>query len=103
LEGKLQKYHHDSERLNMNLKNTTQQLDDERNKNQKYESQLRDFRDSDFKLKESNQRIIILTQEVENLKNLMVGKNKNIEELEKERLDTFQKMNQYKEYERKNK
>lgn len=103
MEGKLQKYHHDSERLNMNLKNTTQQLDDERNKNQKYESQLRDFRDSDFKLKESNQRIIILTQEVENLKNLMVGKNKNIEELEKERLDTFQKMNQYKEYERKNK
>lgn len=89
------------ERLNGNLKNQAGELNDFRVRYSKIESSLNEYKNIEEKLRDYQNKIALLTTEMERLNDLLKDRNKEISQLENEKLEIYQQISYYKNYESK--
>lgn len=89
------------ERLNGNLKNQAGELNDYRVRYSKIESSLNEYKNIEEKLRDYQNKIALLTTEMERLNDLLKDRNKEISQLENEKLEIYQQISYYKNYESK--
>jgi len=85
--------------LNNIIRNKDQELNDNRTKFNKYESKINEFKNIEVYLKDYENKVALMTKEIDRLNNLIKTKNDDIEQLEKEKLELHTLMNKYKNYE----
>lgn len=87
------------QRMNQIIRGKDQQLNDNRVRFGKLDSTLNEYKNIQIYLKDNQNKIALMTQEIDRLNNLIKTKNDDIEQLEKEKLELHTAMNKYKNYE----
>lgn len=99
IEAKAEALSKEIQRLNNIIRNKDQELNDNRTKFNKYESKINEFKNIEVYLKDYENKVALMTKEIDRLNNLIKTKNDDIEQLEKEKLELHTLMNKYKNYE----
>ena len=89
------------ERLNGLLKSQAGELNDFRIRYSKVESTLSEYKSTEVKMRDYENKIGLLTTELEKLNDLLKERNREIGALEQEKLELYSKINHYKNYEMK--
>jgi uncharacterized protein HemX len=71
------------ERMNQIIRGKDQELNDNRVKFNKLDSALNEYKNIQIYLKDNENKIALMTQEIDRLNNLIKTKNEDIEQLEK--------------------
>jgi hypothetical protein len=71
------------ERMNQIIRGKDQELNDNRVKFNKLDSALNEYKNIQIYLKDNENKIALMTQEIDRLNNLITTKNEDIEQLEK--------------------
>jgi uncharacterized protein HemX len=71
------------ERMNQIIRGKDQELNDNRVKFNKLDSTLNEYKNIQIYLKDNENKIALMTQEIDRLNNLIKTKNEDIEQLEK--------------------
>lgn len=87
------------ERLNNLLRGKEQEVNDSRIKLSKLETNINEFRNIQLQLNEYENKIALMTQEIDRLNNLIKDRNQDISTLENQKLQLHTLVNQYKNYE----
>lgn len=65
----------------------------------KLDSTINEYKNIQIYLKDNENKIALMTQEIDRLNNLIKTKNEDIEQLEKEKIEIHSAMTKYKNYE----
>ena len=88
-------------RLNQIIKGKEQEANDQRIKVNQLESSMNEYKNIQQALKDNQNKIALMTQEIDRLNNLIKNKNSDIDDLEREKIELYSMVNKYKNYETK--
>ena len=87
------------DRLNQIIRGKEQQANDNRIRLSKMEDDIHEYKNYEVYGKDLQNKIALMTQEIDRLNNLIKNKNDDLEQLEQDKIELYSQVNKYKNYE----